>query len=113
MKRSLPLPGERAGCGRSCRDSLRPDRCSFRPSPKPSLPGTSISSSLALPVASCSVTTMSEAMLVWPGLSARGSRSAAGARRPQPPAQQRGCGAGELLGTRGDVEGPMASSWPC
>lgn len=116
MKRSLvpsPLPGERAGCGRSCRDSLRPERCSLRPSPKPSLPGTSISSSLTLPAASCSVTTMSEAMLAWPGLSAGGSRSTAGARQPQPPAQQRGRGEGELLETRGGVEGAMASSWPC
>lgn len=116
MKRSLaplPFPGERAGCGRSCRDSLRPERCSFRPPPKPSLLGTSISSSLALPVASCSVTTMSEAMLAWPGLSAGGSRSAAGARRPQPLVQQRGRGAGKLPGTRGGVERPMASSWPC
>lgn len=115
MKRWLvsPCPGERAGCGRSCRDSLRPERCSLRPSPKASLPGTSISSSLALPVPSCSVTTMSEAMLAWPGLSAGGSRSAAGARRPQPPAQHRACGVGELLGTRGGLEGLMASSWPC
>lgn len=120
MKRSLApslLPGERAGCDRSCRESFRPERCSFalgsRPSPKPSPPGAFISSSsLTLPVASYSVTTMSEAMPRRRGLSGGGSRSTPGARRPQPLSRQRGHGAGELLGTHDGMVQPTASCRP-
>lgn len=107
MKRSLvpsPFPGERAGRGRSCRDSFLPESCSFalgsRPSPKPSPTGVFISSSsLVLPVTSYSVTTMSEAMPGRGALSAGGSRSSPGARWPQPLSPQRGRGGGELPGT--------------
>lgn len=62
MKRSLsPLPGERAGCERSCRDSFRPERFSFALGSRlSSTAATLISSSLA--VASHSVTTMSDSM---------------------------------------------------
>jgi len=120
MKRSLapsPLPGERAGCDRSCRESFRPERCSFalgsRPSPKTSPPGAFISSSsLALPVALYSVTTMSEAMPGRRGLSGRGSRGAPGARQLQPLSRQRGRGAGELPGTHDGMVRPTASSRP-
>lgn len=121
MKRSLapsPVPGERAGCDRSCRESFRPERCSFalgsRPSPKPSLPAVFISSSssLALPVASYSVTTMSEAMPGRWGFSGRGSRSSPGARWPQPPSRQRGRGVGKLPGTHDGMVRPTASCRP-
>lgn len=120
MKRSWassPLPGERAGCERSCRESFRPESCGFalgsRPSSSPSLPATFISSSsLALPVALYSVTTMSEAMPGWQGLSGGGSCSSSGARWPQPPSRQRGCGEGELPGTHDGTVRVTAPSRP-
>lgn len=120
MKRSLvplPLPGERAGCDRSCKDSFRPERCSFalgsRPSPKPSPLGAFISSSsLALPVVSYSVTTMSEAMPGWQGLSGGASRGAPGTRQPQRLSRQRGHGVGKLPGTHDGMVRPTASSQP-
>lgn len=69
MKRSLsPLPGERTGCERSCRDSFRPERFSFALGSRlSSTAATLISSSLA--VASHSVTTMSDSMAGRPALS--------------------------------------------